>query len=228
MTAKPLTIWSARRWIEKTAWMSASRPPNSIAIRSPTTQLPLQTEPQIPKKAPVSIIPSSPMFTTPERSEKIPPDRRERERRREAERRGEDARREDAVEGVRVVALEPDRAERCPRCRGRSPTSRASARRAVPARSRTRRATRPAAIGQPISRVVQGGSASQKASTPKRDADDRDRRAARGAARTPSPKTVGGLRCSLLELRLDVGRRREVAAARARCRRSGARRRRRR
>ena len=27
----------------------------------------------IPKKAPISIIPSSPMFTTPERSENIPP-----------------------------------------------------------------------------------------------------------------------------------------------------------
>src|SRR6266508_2390721 len=73
LTAKPLTIWSARRWIEKKAWMSARSPPKSIAMRRPTTQLPLQTEPQIPKKAPVSIIPSSPMFTTPARSEKIPP-----------------------------------------------------------------------------------------------------------------------------------------------------------
>ena len=48
-------------------------PPNSIAIKRPTTQLPLQTEPQTAKNAPMSIIPSRPMFTTPERSEKIPP-----------------------------------------------------------------------------------------------------------------------------------------------------------
>ena len=73
MTAKPLTIWSARRWIEKTPWMSASRPPEIIAVRTPTTQLPVSIEPQTAKNAPMSIIPSSPMFTTPERSEKMPP-----------------------------------------------------------------------------------------------------------------------------------------------------------
>ena len=73
LTAKPLTIWSARRWIEKNAWISASSAPKSMAISRPTTQLPLQIEPQTAKNAPISIIPSSPMFTTPERSEKIPP-----------------------------------------------------------------------------------------------------------------------------------------------------------
>ena len=36
-------------------------------------RVPVLSAPQIPKKAPISIIPSRPMFTTPERSEKIPP-----------------------------------------------------------------------------------------------------------------------------------------------------------
>ena len=53
--------------------MSASRPPKIIAISRPTTQLPLQIDPQTAKNAPISIIPSRPMFTTPERSEKMPP-----------------------------------------------------------------------------------------------------------------------------------------------------------
>ena len=44
-----------------------------MAITRPTTQLPLQIAPQTAKKAPISIIPSSPMFTTPERSQKMPP-----------------------------------------------------------------------------------------------------------------------------------------------------------
>ncbi len=47
--------------------------PDSIAITRPTYQWPLQAVPQMPKKAPVSIIPSRPMLTTPERSEKMPP-----------------------------------------------------------------------------------------------------------------------------------------------------------
>src|SRR5262245_18645889 len=73
LTATPPTIWSARRWIAKKAWTSASRPPESIAIPTPQTQLPVLSAPQMPQKAPISIIPSRPMFTTPERSEKMPP-----------------------------------------------------------------------------------------------------------------------------------------------------------
>ena len=72
-TATPPTIWSARRWIAKKAWTSASAPPEAIAIRTPQTQLPVLSAPQMPQKAPISIIPSRPMFTTPERSENIPP-----------------------------------------------------------------------------------------------------------------------------------------------------------
>ena len=72
-TATPPTIWSALRWIAKKACTSASNPPEAIAIATPHTQLPVLSAPQIPQKAPISIMPSRPMFTTPERSENIPP-----------------------------------------------------------------------------------------------------------------------------------------------------------
>ena len=42
-------------------------------MRSPSHQEPVWSAPQMPKKAPISIIPSRPMFTTPLRSEIIPP-----------------------------------------------------------------------------------------------------------------------------------------------------------
>ena len=51
--------------------------------------------PRMPKNAPISIIPSRPMFTTPERSENMPAERGEDERRREAEHRGEQRRPDD-------------------------------------------------------------------------------------------------------------------------------------
>ena len=73
MTAVPETIWSARRLIANTAWMSARAPPAAIPITSPPTQEDVTSAPQAPKNAPVSIIPSSPMLTTPERSETTPP-----------------------------------------------------------------------------------------------------------------------------------------------------------
>ena len=39
----------------------------------PPSQLDVTSAPQAPKNAPISIIPSSPMFTTPERSDVTPP-----------------------------------------------------------------------------------------------------------------------------------------------------------
>ena len=57
----------------KNACTRASPPPAAAAIARPQTQLPVLSAPQIPQKAPISIIPSRPMFTTPERSENIPP-----------------------------------------------------------------------------------------------------------------------------------------------------------
>ena len=48
-------------------------PPERIAIRSPSSHESSLSAAMIPKNAPISIIPSRPMFTTPERSENIPP-----------------------------------------------------------------------------------------------------------------------------------------------------------
>ena len=56
-----------------TACTSAITAPATIATTRPMAQWPLQTVPQIPKNAPVSIMPSRPMFTTPDRSQKMPP-----------------------------------------------------------------------------------------------------------------------------------------------------------
>ena len=42
-------------------------------MSTPVTQFPVLSAPQMPQKAPMSIMPSRPMFTTPLRSEKMPP-----------------------------------------------------------------------------------------------------------------------------------------------------------
>ena len=73
MTAVPTTIWSARRWMQNTPCTSASNPPANMPMRTPMTQEPVRSAPQAPKNAPINIIPSSPMFTTPLRSENMPP-----------------------------------------------------------------------------------------------------------------------------------------------------------
>ncbi len=73
LIAVPPTIWSARRWIAKNAWMSAKTAPASAAQRSPSAHELSLSAPRMPKNAPASIIPSRPMFTTPLRSEKMPP-----------------------------------------------------------------------------------------------------------------------------------------------------------
>src|SRR5919108_406655 len=72
-TAVPLTIWSARRWIEKTACTKASAAPAAMPMKRPPTHELVRSAPQAPKNAPISIIPSRPMFTTPLRSENMPP-----------------------------------------------------------------------------------------------------------------------------------------------------------
>ena len=227
LTAKPLTIWSAWRWMQKMAWTSASSPPNSIAIRRPTTQLPLQTEPQTAKNAPMSIIPSRPMFTMPERSEKIPPIA--------ANASGVAKRRVAAITPVvrmlsrvsasfvcsqmaprvparpRPIAHQPS--FRSPR--GTAPTPHASA-------------TNPAATGAPIERNVHGGSANQNARTPQAIPTIA---IVRGSVslRTQSV-TVAPRGSVVLTERPPAGRPTHGgrACAPARCRRSGAPRRRRR
>ena len=72
-TAKPLTIWSARRWMAMKAWTSASAAPATTPVTMPHHQSPVLSAPRKPKNAPINIIPSRPMFMTPLRSEKIPP-----------------------------------------------------------------------------------------------------------------------------------------------------------
>ncbi len=73
LIAVPETIWSARRWIAKTACTSASMAPKKAAPTSPSSHVPVLSAAQMPKNAPISIIPSSPMLTTPARSEIRPP-----------------------------------------------------------------------------------------------------------------------------------------------------------
>src|SRR5205814_43408 len=73
LIAVPLTICSARSVIEKKACTNAIAPPAAIPISRPRNHEPVMSAPKIPKKAPVSIMPSRAMFTTPERSDTMPP-----------------------------------------------------------------------------------------------------------------------------------------------------------
>ncbi len=73
LIAKPPTTWSARRWMAKNACTSAKSAPESAAASSPSTHEFSLSAARMPKKAPLSSIPSRPMFTTPLRSEKMPP-----------------------------------------------------------------------------------------------------------------------------------------------------------
>ena len=56
-----------------TACTSAKPPPATAAQTSPISQSPNLSAPSTPKNAPASIIPSRPMFTTPLRSQNMPP-----------------------------------------------------------------------------------------------------------------------------------------------------------
>ena len=56
-TAKPLTIWSARRWMAMKAWTSASAAPGTTPVTMPHHQSPGLSAPRKPKNAPVRIIP---------------------------------------------------------------------------------------------------------------------------------------------------------------------------
>ncbi len=73
LTAVPETIWSARRWIAKIACTRASSAPKKAAPTSPSSHEPSLSAHMMPKNAPVSIMPSRPMLTTPARSEIRPP-----------------------------------------------------------------------------------------------------------------------------------------------------------
>ena len=51
LIAVPETIWSARRWIEKTACTRPMSPPNRAAPSRPTSHEPPLSQAQMPKKA---------------------------------------------------------------------------------------------------------------------------------------------------------------------------------
>ncbi len=59
--------------MQKNACRSASAAPDATPMSRPSGQDPVTSVPQKPKKAPISICPSRPMFTTPLRSENMPP-----------------------------------------------------------------------------------------------------------------------------------------------------------
>ena len=69
----PLTTWSARSWIDTNACTRPISAPAATPARIPRNQEPVRSAPKIPKKAPVSIMPSSPMLMTPLRSDRMPP-----------------------------------------------------------------------------------------------------------------------------------------------------------
>ena len=73
LIAVPETIWSARSVTEKIACSRPITPPAASPMKMPPTQLEVMSAPQAPKNAPVSIIPSRPMLTTPARSDVTPP-----------------------------------------------------------------------------------------------------------------------------------------------------------
>ena len=69
----PDTIWSASKWIVTTAWRRLRAAPASIAAATPSHGFPVATTVAKPATAPISIMPSTPRFTTPARSAKISP-----------------------------------------------------------------------------------------------------------------------------------------------------------
>ena len=73
LIAVPETIWSARSETAKMACTSPRAAPAASPMAMPPIQLDVRSAPQAPKNAPVSIMPSRPMLTTPARSEVTPP-----------------------------------------------------------------------------------------------------------------------------------------------------------
>ncbi len=69
----PVTTWSALSRMANTARMAPMTPPPATASRIPSHGLPVKCDPSTPQNAPASIMPSSPMLTTPDLSENAPP-----------------------------------------------------------------------------------------------------------------------------------------------------------
>ncbi len=71
--AVPPTTWSARSEIDVTACTRPMTAPDAIPISAPRNHEPVTSAPKMPKKAPISIMPSRPMLITPARSDRMPP-----------------------------------------------------------------------------------------------------------------------------------------------------------
>ena len=73
LSAMPETFWSALNVTAATACSSAKAPPARPAIKKPSHALPVKNDVAAPARAPMVIMPSIPILTTPERSEITPP-----------------------------------------------------------------------------------------------------------------------------------------------------------
>ena len=174
--------------------MPTSRPRNHESSRS---------APKIPKKAPMSIMPSRPTFTTPLRSETMPPSAREDQRRGEAQGRRDQRRPRDDVLEVAGARLRGRHGAGAADEAGRD---RAPAQAALlAARSPSRRRSSPAAPMRIEGTGVRTSAGGQR-DEPRRRSPARCRPSRRGAHRTRAPATRWRRRCSR-GLRL-LGRRR--------------------
>ena len=82
----PETTWSPRWVIEAKPWTSASATPNAMPASTPSQALPVICATAAAAKAAPSILPSSAMSTTPERSQNRPAMRGEHQRHRQPDR----------------------------------------------------------------------------------------------------------------------------------------------
>ena len=73
VSASPLTTWSAWRVMVIKAWIWLIKPAASIATSTPSQGLPVAIATLKALIAPISIMPSTPRFSTPERSANISP-----------------------------------------------------------------------------------------------------------------------------------------------------------
>ena len=73
LMAVPAMVWSAPRRTVAVAWRAPNRAPAKPPQRKPIQGLPVKWATTQPEKAPAVIMPSMPMFTTPDTSEKQEP-----------------------------------------------------------------------------------------------------------------------------------------------------------
>ena len=229
LTAKPLTIWSARRWMREDGVDQRQEPAEEHRHQEPDDPAAAPDRPPDAEEGPGQHHPLEPDVHDAGALGEDAAHRGERERRREAERRGEHPRGEDAVERrprpspaarrSRVVPAMPRPIAHQPSFRSPRGTA------AIPQRDRDD-ARREGPAG--LLRIVHGGSASQKANTPKPIPSIAIVRGSVSRCRTPVTDAVGALELTCAAPAGRAAAPPDEAPRRARCRRSGARRRRRR